>query len=138
MDNMSYCCKPHDSVDATTPIYTIGVVANLLDIHPKILRSYEAEGLVCPKYIGCYRLFSYSDITLIKCLISMPCRVGVGLSSIKRLLEIACCLNIAGRHKVFRDYCKSKSWNNEELLEAKIKNDNNRLIKHCLSIISVN
>lgn len=81
--------KLHDVVvDATTPVYPIGVVANLLDIHPRILQMYEAEGLVCPRYVGCHRLFSRADIHWIKCLTSMIYEAGIGLPGVKRLVEI--------------------------------------------------
>ena len=88
MDRQLLFWKRHDEVDNTTPVYPIGVVANLLDIHPRTLQLYEVEGLVSPKYKGCHRLFSRADILWIKCLTSMIYESGISLPGVKRLLEI--------------------------------------------------
>ncbi|MCX5864151.1 MAG: MerR family DNA-binding transcriptional regulator [Deltaproteobacteria bacterium] len=40
------------------PIYPIGVAAKLLDVHPRTLRIYEADGLVHPQHNGSRRLYS--------------------------------------------------------------------------------
>ncbi len=37
-----------DPRDPTRPVYVISVAASILSVHPRTLRIYEEEGLVCP------------------------------------------------------------------------------------------
>ena len=34
--------------DSTRPVYVISVAAGIVSVHPRTLRIYEDEGLVCP------------------------------------------------------------------------------------------
>ena len=34
--------------DPSRPVYVISVAAELVSVHPRTLRIYEGEGLVCP------------------------------------------------------------------------------------------
>jgi MerR family transcriptional regulator, heat shock protein HspR len=77
------------------PIYPIGVAAKLLDVHPRTLRIYEAEGLVRPDHQGARRLYSPNDIKWISCLRSMIHNQGISIPGIKRLLDFAPCWEIA-------------------------------------------
>lgn len=77
-----------------TPIYPIGVAARLLDVHPRTLRIYEAEGLVRPEVNGRRRLFSDNDIAWIRCLRAMIHEQGISIPGIKRLLELIPCREI--------------------------------------------
>ncbi|NDH28388.1 MAG: MerR family DNA-binding transcriptional regulator, partial [bacterium] len=36
------------SVDPARPVYVISVAANIVSVHPRTLRIYEEEGLICP------------------------------------------------------------------------------------------
>jgi MerR family transcriptional regulator, heat shock protein HspR len=77
------------------PIYPIGVAAKLLDVHPRTLRIYEAEGLIRPDHQGARRLYSPNDIKWISCLRSMIHDMGISIPGIKRLLNFAPCWQIA-------------------------------------------
>ena len=44
------------------PLYTIGVVANLLKVHPETLRVWERHGLVRPDRRNGQRLFTDNDL----------------------------------------------------------------------------
>jgi len=78
-----------------TPIYPIGVAARLLDVHPRTLRIYEAEGLLDPFHHGSRRLYSPNDIKWIACVRSMIHDQGISIPGIKRLLALAPCWEIA-------------------------------------------
>ena len=34
--------------DPSRPVYVISVAAELVEVHPRTLRIYEGEGLICP------------------------------------------------------------------------------------------
>lgn len=78
-----------------TPIYPIGVAAQLLDVHPRTLRIYEEEGLISPAHKGQRRMFSENDIRWIGCLRKMIHEQGISISGIKKLLMLAPCWEIA-------------------------------------------
>jgi MerR family transcriptional regulator/heat shock protein HspR len=77
-----------------TPIYPIGVAARILDVHPRTLRIYEAEGLVAPEVEGRRRLFSDNDIVWIRCLRAVIHGQGISIPGIKRLLELIPCAEL--------------------------------------------
>ena len=51
--------------DKNQPVYTISIAAELVGCHPRMLRIYEARGLVKPKRKHNIRLYSQEDIELI-------------------------------------------------------------------------
>ena len=107
MDN-ELLLSAQQGLDIATPIYTIGVAANLLNIHPRTLQLYEAEGLISPGYNGSRRLFSQADIHWVRCLTSMIYEAGISLPSVKRLLELTACWEIIDCRGEMRQLCKTK------------------------------
>ncbi|MGC9022300.1 MAG: MerR family transcriptional regulator [Dissulfurimicrobium sp.] len=94
MDSLLGCAVRRIDEAAATPIYSIGVAAYLLDMHPKTLQMLETEGLVYPKYNGFLRLFSQADIYWLRCLTAIIYEIGVTLPSLKRLLQHTTCWKI--------------------------------------------
>jgi MerR family transcriptional regulator/heat shock protein HspR len=45
-------------VDEKKAIFTIGVAAQMLDVHPRTLRIYEQEGLIRPIRKGKWRYYT--------------------------------------------------------------------------------
>lgn len=88
-----------------TPIYPIGVAAQLLDVHPRTLRIYEEEGLIDPAHKGQRRMFSENDIRWIGCLRRMIHEQGISISGIKKLLLLAPCWEIAECPATVCDSC---------------------------------
>jgi MerR family transcriptional regulator/heat shock protein HspR len=78
------------------PIYPIGVAAKLLNVHPRTLRIYEAEGLIKPAHKGSRRLFSANDIKWVECLRSMIHDEGISIPGLKKLLALVPCWEVAG------------------------------------------
>ncbi len=77
-----------------TAVYPIGVAARLVNVHPRTLRIYEAEGLISPKHVGSRRMFSENDIKWIGCLRSMIHEDGISIPGLKKLLQLAPCWEI--------------------------------------------
>ena len=102
--------------EADQPVYTIGVAARMLGVHPRTLRIYEAEGLVRPRYIGARRLYSHNDIQWITCLRSMIHDDGISIPGIKKLLEFVPCWKITDCPSHIRDKCNARveAWGKDE------------------------
>ncbi|HAR63710.1 MAG: MerR family transcriptional regulator [Candidatus Margulisiibacteriota bacterium] len=75
----------------TMPVYSIGIAAKILDIHPRTLRIYEEEGLIKPGRQGGKRLFSQNDLTWIQCLRNLIHEENLSIPGIKKLLELIPC-----------------------------------------------
>ncbi len=90
------------------PIYPIGVAAKLLDVHPRTLRIYEAEGLINPHHKGKRRLYSLNDIKWISCLRSMIHDQGISIPGLKRLLNLAPCWEIAECPAEVHEICEAR------------------------------
>lgn len=82
-------------ITADTPVYSIGVAAQILNVHPRTLRIYEEEGLVKPSRQGSRRFFSQNDITWVSCIRAMIHEEGISIPGIKKLLRYAPCWEIA-------------------------------------------
>ncbi|WP_457573044.1 MerR family transcriptional regulator [Desulfolithobacter sp.] len=82
-------------VDEKKAIFTIGVAAQMLDVHPRTLRIYEQEGLVKPMRKGKWRYYTLNDIKWIECLREMIHEHGISIAAIKKLLQYTPCWNIA-------------------------------------------
>jgi MerR family transcriptional regulator/heat shock protein HspR len=86
--------RPTGLVPNDLPAYPIGVAAQILGVHPRTLRLYEAAGLVQPKRRGIQRLFSNNDLQWIQCIRRMIHDEGIGIAGIRRLLALAPCWEI--------------------------------------------
>ena len=81
-------------VDEKKAIFTIGVAAEMLGVHPRTLRIYEEEGLITPLRKGKWRYFTMNDIKWIECLRKMIHEHGVSIAAVKKLLQYTPCWNI--------------------------------------------
>jgi len=70
-------------------VYVISVAAELVRVHPRTLRIYEVEGLVCPARTKTnIRLYSEEDIRRIQWIRHLTRDRGVNLAGIKILFEL--------------------------------------------------
>lgn len=76
-------------------IFTIGIAAKMLGVHPRTLRIYEKEGLIRPVRQGKWRYFNMDDIKWIECVRGMIHNSGISIAAIKKLLLYTPCWNIA-------------------------------------------
>ncbi|MDH4317651.1 MAG: MerR family transcriptional regulator [Desulfobulbaceae bacterium] len=92
-------------IDEKKAIFTIGVAAQMLDVHPRTLRIYEQEGLVKPLRKGKWRYFTMNNIRWIECLREMIHVHGISIPAIKKLLQFTPCWNISDCSKEKRENC---------------------------------
>lgn len=75
--------------DPTRPVYVISVAATLVSAHPRTLRIYEVEGLVCPARTPTnIRLYSEEDIRRILWIRHLTRDRGVNLAGVRTLFEL--------------------------------------------------
>ncbi len=71
------------------PVYMIGVVADMLKIHPQTLRIYEKKGLVRPsRTVGRTRMYSPEDVEEIARVTRLARDLGVNLAGIEIILKM--------------------------------------------------
>jgi MerR family transcriptional regulator/heat shock protein HspR len=75
--------------DPERPVYVISVAATLVSAHPRTLRIYEDEGLLCPaRTPSNIRLYSENDIRRILWIRHLTRERGVNLAGIRILFEL--------------------------------------------------
>ena len=75
--------------DSRRPVYVISVAASIVAAHPRTLRIYEDEGLVCPARTPTnIRLYSDEDIRRITWIRHLTRERGVNLAGIRLLFEL--------------------------------------------------
>ncbi len=75
--------------DRGKPLYMIGVVAEMLNVHPQTLRLYEKKGLVRPsRTVGRTRMYSAEDIDELARLLRLTRDLGVNLAGIEIILKM--------------------------------------------------
>ncbi|MDY6820560.1 MAG: helix-turn-helix transcriptional regulator [Deferribacterota bacterium] len=71
------------------PLYSISVVAEMLDLHPQTIRQYERLGLVKPKRTeGNTRLYSDSDIERLKLILTLTRDLGVNIAGVEIIIDM--------------------------------------------------
>ena len=73
----------------TKPLYMIGVVGEMLKLHPQTLRMYEKRGLIRPSRTeGKTRMYSAEDVEEIARLVRLTRDLGVNLAGIEIILKM--------------------------------------------------
>jgi MerR family transcriptional regulator/heat shock protein HspR len=71
------------------PLYMIGVVADMVKVHPQTLRFYEKKGLLTPsRTIGRTRMYSEDDVEELARLIRLTRDLGVNLAGVEIILKM--------------------------------------------------
>ena len=71
------------------PLYMIGVVAEMLKLHPQTLRMYERKGLIHPsRTVGRTRLYSAEDVEEIARVTRLARDLGGNLAGIEIILRM--------------------------------------------------
>jgi MerR family transcriptional regulator/heat shock protein HspR len=77
------------TTDRGKPLYMIGVVAEMLNVHPQTLRFYEKKGLVRPSRTeGQTRMYSAEDVDDIARLLRLTRDLGVNLAGVEIILKM--------------------------------------------------
>lgn len=75
--------------DPERPVYVISVAAELVRVHPRTLRIYELEGLICPaRTRSNIRLYSEKDIRRVLWIRHLTRNLGVNLAGVRVLFEL--------------------------------------------------
>lgn len=75
--------------DGSRPVYVISVAAELVSVHPRTLRIYEGEGLVCPARTPTnIRLYSENDLRRVLWIRHLTRNLGVNLAGVRVLFEL--------------------------------------------------
>jgi MerR family transcriptional regulator/heat shock protein HspR len=85
------------------PIYTISVVAQLLNLHEQTIRQYERLGLICPcRTLKKTRLYSQEDVERLECIVYLVKTCGVNLSGVQIVITLST------QHPEINEMLKSK------------------------------
>lgn len=75
--------------DGHRPVYVISVAAALVSVHPRTLRIYEGEGLVCPARTPTnIRLYSEYDLRRVLWIRHLTQNLGVNLAGVRVVFEL--------------------------------------------------
>lgn len=75
--------------DPGKPLYLIGVVADMLKVHPQTLRLYERKGLVKPsRTVGRTRMYSEEDVDDVRRILRLTRDLGVNLAGVEIVLKM--------------------------------------------------
>jgi MerR family transcriptional regulator/heat shock protein HspR len=75
--------------DRGKPLYMIGVVAEMLRVHPQTLRFYERKGLVRPsRTVGRTRMYSQEDVEELARLLRLTRDLGVNLAGVEIIIKM--------------------------------------------------
>jgi MerR family transcriptional regulator/heat shock protein HspR len=75
--------------DRGKPLYMIGVVAEMLKVHPQTLRFYEKKGLLRPSRTeGRTRMYSQDDVEDLARLLRLTRDLGVNLAGAEIILRM--------------------------------------------------
>ena len=78
-----------NKINNTMPLFSIGVFANLLGVHQRTLRIYDAEGILTPcRNENNRRMYSYNDLEKAKLICYLLKNLALNLAGIKLVLEI--------------------------------------------------
>jgi MerR family transcriptional regulator, heat shock protein HspR len=75
--------------DPERPVYVISVAASIVSVHPRTLRIYEEEGLICPARTPTnIRLYSELDVRRVMWIRHLTQNLGVNLAGVRILFEL--------------------------------------------------
>lgn len=75
--------------DRTKPLYMIGVVAEMVGVHPQTLRFYEKKGLLRPSRTeGRTRMYSAEDVEELARLLRLTRDLGVNLAGVEIIIRM--------------------------------------------------
>jgi MerR family transcriptional regulator/heat shock protein HspR len=105
--------------DPGRPVYVISVAAELVRVHPRTLRIYEVEGLVCPaRTPSNIRLYSENDIRRILWIRHLTQNLGVNLAGVRILFELEERLGMRILETLYQDHQPADEDRGSEVDEA--------------------
>jgi MerR family transcriptional regulator, heat shock protein HspR len=86
---------PKEINNPETPLFPIGVVAELLQVTDQTLRVYEKSGIIKPCRRNKDRYYSANDIVWLKCIRRFLKEEGLNLRGIEKLMQFVPCYEIS-------------------------------------------
>jgi len=78
-----------DFDDKMRPVFMISVAAELAEMHPQTLRTYERRGLIRPRRSSkSTRLYSLDDVERLRRIQRLVGECGLNLAGVERVLEM--------------------------------------------------
>jgi MerR family transcriptional regulator/heat shock protein HspR len=74
--------------EKTEPVYMIGVVAALTQMHAQTIRLYERLGLVTPQRRSKNRLYSEADVARLRRIRRLTQEMGINLAGVQVILDL--------------------------------------------------
>ena len=74
--------------DKKRPLFMIGVVCEMFDVHLQTLRMYEKEGLLHPRRVGGARTYSTEDLDRIRMILNLTKDLGVNRAGVDIILRM--------------------------------------------------
>lgn len=99
------------------PLYTIGIVSELVGTTNQTLRLYEKHGLIKPTRKNKNRFFSENDVRWLLCLRALIHKKKISIEGIKKLLEYAPCWDITECSEDIRNTCDAYIYNKKPCWE---------------------
>jgi MerR family transcriptional regulator/heat shock protein HspR len=85
---MMECCAVLPFDDENLPLFTVGQVAQMLEVQQAFLRRLDEFGVVTPsRSSGGQRRYSRTEVTIVR-YVSQLCDEGMTLAAIRRVLEL--------------------------------------------------
>ena len=84
---------PKEINNPEMPLYSIGVVAELLNVTDQTLRVYEKNGIIKPTRRNRDRYYSANDIVWLKCIRRFMKVEGINLKGIGKLMKFVPCFD---------------------------------------------
>src|SRR5215470_4331612 len=101
--------------DPSRPVYVISVAAELVRVHPRTLRIYEGEGLICPSRTRTnIRLYSENDIRRVLWIRHLTQNLGVNLAGVRVLFELEERLGTRILERLYNDVPRDNEPQNED------------------------
>lgn len=77
------------SVEGDRGVFMISVAAELAEMHPQTLRTYESRGLITPQRSPKgTRLYSHEDVERLRRIQAMTVELGMNLAGVERVLAL--------------------------------------------------
>ena len=106
--------------DPARPVYVISVAAELVRVHPRTLRIYELEGLLCPARTRTnIRLYSENDIRRVLWIRHLTRNMGVNLAGVRVLFELEERLGTRILETLYEDGATPPSESADDMTDAK-------------------
>jgi len=124
------------------PLYTIGVVSELVGTTSQTLRLYENHGLIKPERKNKNRFYSDNDIQWLLCLRELIHKKKISIEGIKKLLDYAPCWEITTCPEERRTKCLAyvnrakPCWELNKMICSSNSTDGKRKCETCIVFLS--